>query len=67
MIAISPDNTTLAIGGMRGAVRLYKFVSIKEEVVTTTSNGTSKVARRDSRNIKREIKQEIKEEVIVLD
>ena len=53
----------LAIGGMRGAVRLYKFVSIKEEQVTS-SNGTTKSSKRD---IKREIKQEVKEEVIVLD
>ena len=55
----------LAIGGMRGAVRLYRFVSIKEEQITS-SNGTTKGARRDSSGVKK-VKQEVKEEVIVLD
>ena len=61
-ISISPDNSMLAIGGMRGAVRLYRFVSIKEEQITS-SNGTTKGSRRDSSGVKKEVK----EEVIVLD
>lgn len=57
----------LAIGGMRGAVRLYKFVSIKEEVVTSSYGTSSRVSKRESTGIKKEIKQEVKDEVIVLD
>ncbi len=66
--SISPDNSRFAIGGIRGTVRVYKFVSIKEEF-TIESNGSQKVTKRTpiKKEVKHEIKQEVKDDVIVLD
>ena len=76
VIAINPSNTLLALGGMRGAVRLYRFIRVTE-TIATPANGAdpplSKVSSRREqrrevkREVKVEVKTEVKDDVIVLD